>query len=99
MASLKVFALARAAAAELPIGVAGCAPGHHSAAGQAAVRPGLTGAIPGRAGRHPAGSPPTRSARQSRARGLAATSCVIKPCRPRGRSTLPHKWRKEERTG
>jgi hypothetical protein len=79
MASLKVSALAGAAAAGLPIGVAGCAPGHHSAAGQAAAGPGLTGAIPGRAERHPAGSPLTRSARRSRALGLAATSCLIKP--------------------
>jgi hypothetical protein len=67
MASLKVCALAGAAAAGLPIGVAGCAPGHHSAAGQ--VSSGQASPVRSQAAPSaiPAGSPQPQSALRFRA--------------------------------
>ena len=52
MASRKVSALAGAAASWLPIGVAGCAR-PSLGGGPGAVRPGLTGSVPGPTERHP----------------------------------------------
>jgi hypothetical protein len=85
MASLKVCALARAAAAWLPVGVTGCAPGHHPAGH--GVWPGLTGVVPGPAERQ--SGLVRRQAQWAGGRvppGFAAASCQISPCRPRGRS-------------
>ena len=85
MASLEVSALVRAAAAWLPVGVTGRAPGHHPAGH--GVWPGLTGALPGPAECHPwlVRRRPRRPA--VLCPGFAAASCQINPCKPRGRPT------------
>ena len=93
MASLEVSALARAAAAWLPVGVTGRAPRHHPA-GHGAW-PGLTGAVPGPAERHP-GLLRRRPRRP-------AVSCPPGSPLPRARSIpasqagdpLPHRRRKD----
>jgi hypothetical protein len=89
MASLEISALARAAAAWLPIGLAGCAPGHHLAAGQ--VRSGPAAPVRSQAlpSLVPAGWPPAQPARGPAPHGSAATSCRIKPCRPSREDQCP----------
>jgi hypothetical protein len=69
MAPLEVSALARAAAAWLPVGVTGCALGHHAVAGQVASRP--ASAVRSRAppSANPGGSPATPWARRPRGPG------------------------------
>jgi hypothetical protein len=97
MASLEVSALAGAAAAWLPIGVAGCAPGYYPAASQ--VPSGPASPVRSRAppSAIPAGSPPTQSAGGPVPRGFAATSCLIKPLRAEGGGEAPlsHRRRKD----
>jgi hypothetical protein len=53
MALLKVSALAGAAAAWLPVGAARLCAQPSRGGGPGAVRPGLTGPVPGPVGRHP----------------------------------------------
>jgi hypothetical protein len=89
MASLEVSALARAAAAWPPIGMTGCAPGHHPAAGQvpsAPAAPVRSQALPSVI---PAGWPSAQPARGLAPHGSAATSCRINPCRPSGEDQCP----------